>query len=371
MLFWVAIEVMVVVGTPAQLYSLTLGLTITELVGILLPALCLVALRKLPLWEAWRIRAVPWRWVVCTLLLSAFGYPVVIAVHNATLPAINAIFGPPPDISRLIDNAVGSGIGRVWWLVAGALLPGICEEALFRGSILGVLERKGPTKAIVITALLFAFFHINPWNFVGPLVLGLGLGFVVVRSQSIIPAMVWHASTNAMALTILAKRDALPWWVTLPSAIGLAAAGRWFLHLTRNQVRALSPLALPALAGVAPVRRLAQGAIVLVVVPAIAAMLFLMPTVFPDDKFAPEIPRDSVGIVLRNYPGIVTVHLGDWISYRKERRTNIRRVTRISSQTVWIADKTPDGRSVEQELSRSEITGKLIKHFEPFQHKGP
>jgi membrane protease YdiL (CAAX protease family) len=352
------------------LYSLSLGLAITELAAILLPAVWLVRLRKLPLREAWRLRGISWQEVICTLLLSAFGLPVVLAVHSAILPAVTAIFGPSPDLSGLLGNAIGSGMGFFWWLVAGALLPGICEEALFRGSILGVLEHKGPAKAVVITAVLFACFHLNPWNFAGPLVLGLVLGLVAIRSQSIVPAMIWHAATNALAFTVLAKRDTLPWWVTLLSAVGLMAAGKWFLHLTRDRARKTSPLASPPLPGSAPLRWLGFSAGAIVATPIIVVVLLLKPTVFPNDKFAPEIPRGSVGIVLRNHFGLVTVLSGDWISCRKERTTVIRRVTRVSPKTVWISEPAPDGQNAEQELLRSEITGKLIIHFNPLEVKG-
>jgi membrane protease YdiL (CAAX protease family) len=218
LLFLVALELVLTIGGVAQLCSLSLGLAITELVTILLPAVWLVRMRKLRLQEAWRIHAIPWPWFFCSLLLSAFAFPVLLAIDNATLPVITALFGQSPDLSALAENSHRSGIGLLWWLTVGALLPGICEEALFRGSILGVLERKGPVKA------------------------GLGLGFVVIRSQSIIPAILWHASTNAMAFTLLEKRDEFPWWITLSSAIGLLAVGWWFLNLTRQQVGAPSLL---------------------------------------------------------------------------------------------------------------------------------
>ena len=371
LLYLIAMELVLAVGVPAQLYSLSIGLAITELVVILLPALLLVRLRQVPVREAWRIKFIPISWGACALLLSVSGLPLVLAIRNMTVPAVTAIFGAAPDSSGLMQNASHAGLSLFWWLVAAALLPGICEEALFRGTLLGILERKGSMRAIVITGGAFALFHVNPWNFVAQLGLRLALSFVTLRSQSIVPAMLWHATTNAMAFTVYAKNDHLPWWLTLVSAITFAAAAKWFFYLTKDQIREPSPLAFPAPPGNSPVRRLALSALTIGAVPVLGAVLCFLPTVFPTDKFAPEIPRGSVGIILRNRFRMVTIRPGDWISYTKERKLYIRRVARISPQMVWISDKTEDGQNTEKQLSLSDVTGKLIKHFEPLQHKGP
>jgi len=64
-----------------------------------------------------------------------------------------------------------------------SLWPQITEEAVFRGVILrGLLGHTRPAVAIGISALLFAFIHVNPWQFFGSLALGV-LFRLVVRAN--------------------------------------------------------------------------------------------------------------------------------------------------------------------------------------------
>jgi len=73
---------------------------------------------------------------------------------------------------------------------------GICEEALFRGAIFGLLQRKSTAKAIIISAALFAVYHLNPWNLVPLFFIGVLFGLLRARSGSLVPGMVAHAPST-------------------------------------------------------------------------------------------------------------------------------------------------------------------------------
>jgi membrane protease YdiL (CAAX protease family) len=82
---------------------------------------------------------------------------------------------------------------------AVALLPGFCEEILFRGFCQGLLRTAVPIWcAITISAIIFAVFHGDLIHALGVFPLGLWLGFLVHRSDSLIPAIIGHASNNAL-----------------------------------------------------------------------------------------------------------------------------------------------------------------------------
>lgn len=126
-------------------------------------------------------------------------------------------------------------------LLVLAVVPGICEEVLFRGFMQTGLVRLmgGAGRGVVLSALLFAAFHLDPWRFAGVFVLGLFLGLLVVRSGSLWPAVAGHALNNLLSIVVAAvggedvpspPRDSVPGGLT---GIAVAAAflglGLWIL----------------------------------------------------------------------------------------------------------------------------------------------
>ena len=76
------------------------------------------------------------------------------------------------------------------------------KEVLFRGVILGgLLARRTPARAIVWSAALFAIIHINPWQFPAAFLLGIVFAWFVVRTGSLLPAIVGHALNNFLIVT--------------------------------------------------------------------------------------------------------------------------------------------------------------------------
>jgi hypothetical protein len=74
------------------------------------------------------------------------------------------------------------------------MLAGLCEETLFRGPIQkGLMRRLGVWPAIVIAAILFAAAHLDLPGMPIRTFLGIMLGWLVVRTGSIFPAMLMHA----------------------------------------------------------------------------------------------------------------------------------------------------------------------------------
>lgn len=107
---------------------------------------------------------------------------------------------PPPSwfielFSRLFESDLGlwGGLFRV------AIVAPLVEESIFRGVILnGFLKNYRPTFAIFYSALLFALFHLNPWQFPAAFLLGLVLGWVRIRTGSLLACMTGHAIHNTL-----------------------------------------------------------------------------------------------------------------------------------------------------------------------------
>jgi membrane protease YdiL (CAAX protease family) len=88
-------------------------------------------------------------------------------------------------------------------IIAVAIVPAICEEFLFRGLIQHTFTSGSYTKiGIVITGLLFAFFHFSPFSFIALSMIGIYLCFLVYKTNSIISSMIAHFTNNLFAVTV-------------------------------------------------------------------------------------------------------------------------------------------------------------------------
>jgi membrane protease YdiL (CAAX protease family) len=154
---------------------------------------------------------------------------------------LNLVLPQPKELTDFVGQLFGSQ-HPVWALVALVVAAPVVEETLFRGLVLrGLLGRYPAGRAILTTALLFAAIHLNPWQALGAVFMGILLGWFSVRTRSLLPAVLGHAVANATAYVIaflpfqiqgLTPVDVVtpgvfqPWWL---DALGLSmlAFGIW------------------------------------------------------------------------------------------------------------------------------------------------
>jgi uncharacterized protein len=93
------------------------------------------------------------------------------------------------------------GWGIVPMLVLVSIMPGIFEELAFRGVIQASLETVFQAReALIIQAALFSVLHLLPMIFPSHFLMGLCFGYARLRSRSLYPGMLMHASWNAYVL---------------------------------------------------------------------------------------------------------------------------------------------------------------------------
>lgn len=125
----------------------------------------------------------------------------------------------------------------LWTILVGP----ICEEILFRGYALsGFRARYGGGKAILLTAILFGLFHLDPWLFLPTFMMGMLFGFLAVRTGTIYAPMLVHAANNLLSIAGLSVRrfrdiawlheSLLPPSVLVASLVGLGAAVMWVVR---------------------------------------------------------------------------------------------------------------------------------------------
>jgi membrane protease YdiL (CAAX protease family) len=118
-------------------------------------------------------------------------------------------FFPLPGTWKALYEDLGEWHGPLDFLLLLLLVgvvPGVCEEILFRGFVQTGLRRSFESGrwAVVAGALVFAGFHLNPWRFDVLLVIGLFLGVLVQRTGSLVPSMVAHALFNMLSVALAA-----------------------------------------------------------------------------------------------------------------------------------------------------------------------
>lgn len=103
----------------------------------------------------------------------------------------------PSGVERMLMALLGSPWG---YLVVGVLTP-IAEEMVFRGAILRTLRKSlqqtTPWIPIALSALIFGLAHGNFAQFPHAFLMGLLLGWMYVRTNSIIPGVVFHWINNS------------------------------------------------------------------------------------------------------------------------------------------------------------------------------
>ena len=120
---------------------------------------------------------------------------------SVTLDPITSLIPMPEFMEELFAMLATRDI----WTFAVVCITGpILEEVLFRGMILeGFLHRYGPGKSIFWSAFLFGLFHLNPWQFIPGLLIGLLLGYIYFRTRSLIPVILVHVINNSFSYIIM------------------------------------------------------------------------------------------------------------------------------------------------------------------------
>lgn len=205
--FWAMCFVLVMsvafltLGSFAQSTNIMLGVLYTEFVLLLCGTAIFLALTNQH--NDWkrvlRIRPAKFSVYVKVFLMSFCLLPVA-AFMNVTAMWVISQFGT----LRLPDfPAADSPVSYLYSLFCIAVSAGICEEIMFRGAVMGTLEKQvGRRTSAVLAALLFGVFHYNLGNLLSPIVLGIVFAYVAQVTDSIFPAIFGHFMNNGIAVTI-------------------------------------------------------------------------------------------------------------------------------------------------------------------------
>ncbi len=167
---------------------------------MLLPLLYFLIIKKEPIIDRLRIRAIKKDVVFYTFLLS-----IGVVILSDELDRIVNIIWPAPDYILDLNNLLQpeSTLGFILLILAIVVIAPIGEELLFRGFLQQILEQSwnDTTRSILVTALVFAVIHMNAYWFIQIYFLGILLGFLAWKTKSVIPSLILHSVNNGLALT--------------------------------------------------------------------------------------------------------------------------------------------------------------------------
>ncbi|MEO8188818.1 MAG: CPBP family intramembrane glutamic endopeptidase [Acidobacteriota bacterium] len=127
---------------------------------------------------------------------------------------LQTVAPPPKRLTEMFEKLLYNQ--PLWFaLLLGAVIVPLYEECLFRGLILrGLLTRYRPAVAIVTTALLFALYHGNLWQFASAFFGGLLLGWLVAGTGSLLAGIIGHGLNNALGPLVARSGIRIPGFTT-------------------------------------------------------------------------------------------------------------------------------------------------------------
>jgi sodium transport system permease protein len=197
-LFALAFVLLYFVFLPLQKRHLAVGIWASEWIGLLGLVLLYARMSGQRFTQAIGLMWPRGRAVAGALLIGCSAWAAVAILSEWIIPVPQHVL----DLLRKSVLSLDQRHGYLVTLVLVAVGPAVCEEALFRGPILrGLGSRLGPAAAIVTTAVLFGLFHLDIYRVIPATLLGILLGYLAHKTDSIVPAMLAHFCNNAILVT--------------------------------------------------------------------------------------------------------------------------------------------------------------------------
>jgi membrane protease YdiL (CAAX protease family) len=196
-------------------WPIMLRLVITHIITILLPPLVFLKILKLDFRKVLRLNKVNMPIFVNTIFLMGTVIFFTAMVNFLYMFLFTKAFGEIeiPEIPTM------TGIdGFFVNMVVIALMPGIFEEILFRGTIQRGFERIGSIRGVIITGILFGIMHFNIYQLLGLIMLGCFIGYIVYRTNSLYMGMLAHFLNNGISVALQSLSEFMQNYLNQPTA---------------------------------------------------------------------------------------------------------------------------------------------------------
>jgi sodium transport system permease protein len=171
--------------------------TVTQLATILTPALLMTVMLTRSARKTLLLRLPSPGMLVAAVVLAVSLHPSVSAFQELVM----WMYPLPDSVVKLLAEMM-QGSPSIWYTLAVlAVLPAVCEELAYRGFILSGLRHLGHRwRAIIISSVLFGLAHSVFQQSIIACTVGVLIGYVAVKTRSILPGMAYHMMHNALPL---------------------------------------------------------------------------------------------------------------------------------------------------------------------------
>lgn len=196
-------------AAPIQVFLGLPGLVATQVIFFVLLAL-FWSRKEGSVLQFLRIREVPLTSYFWAITLSILAIPTASLLNSLVVLLMRAL-----GLHYYVNiDITAYPYSPALMLIIIAVVPGLCEEVMFRGYFLRAYQKNlSARQAILLSAILFGIIHFNIYNLLSPIYLGLLFGALVYVYDSLIPAVLGHTFFNAiiyyMQLTVEVPEGAL------------------------------------------------------------------------------------------------------------------------------------------------------------------
>jgi hypothetical protein len=248
-------------GDPGALLAsytreLIVSNSLGQILGLAVPTLLFARLHASRVADYLRLRLPSARLLGLSVLGLLALQPVTqwLAALNRRLPMPEAFRAIDQAQLELIEKVLQSDLGVGFNVIMLALVPGICEEVLFRGYAQRQFERgTGTVVGIVLSGLLFGMYHLRPSQLLPLAMLGLYFAYLTWRTGSALPAMIVHFAHNALSVVVanvlaespdyevsMMEGVGTPWYLVLAGFVFFAGVV-YVLHQRARRERPADP----------------------------------------------------------------------------------------------------------------------------------
>lgn len=195
-----------------QTYLLGGGLVLPvlagQILGIFVPLLLIFRRNGWNPLQDLDLHQVPWPLLAATVILA--GASLVPTSFLAEM-SMRLFPGDPERIAAFQEALPRSALGVLLTGLTVILVGPLGEEIVFRGLLHRLAsDYWDPIKASLLSSLVFALVHAEPWLVLGLVGVGAALAFLYETTRSLTVCFVYHAAHNALALTLMYTADEIP-----------------------------------------------------------------------------------------------------------------------------------------------------------------
>lgn len=138
----------------------------------------------------------PAKWVFKWILISLFLVYAANYISSAFFAVLQHITGI--ELHPIDMTADNNTLSRITNIIAMMFLAPFFEEILFRGTLLRNGAKYGSWSMIIVMGITFGLWHCNYAQTLYTATLGICAGFLIIKTESIIPSMLLHFCMNTL-----------------------------------------------------------------------------------------------------------------------------------------------------------------------------